>query len=244
AVFLRLMPRARGHRPSGATARTVVGGIRAGLRDPALVALYVQGALLMGGFVAVYNYLAFRLEGPEFTLPATVGSLIFAAYAAGTASSRLTGRLVPRLGRRRVLVVGTLTMAVGALLTLAGGLALVVVGLLVLTAGFFAAHATASAWVGARATTGRAQATALYNVAYYIGSALVGWVLGYAWSGRGWAAVVASVVALSAVALVVALVALPRPGADRCTQQDARAEDRVPDADASPALGLRGQPSR
>lgn len=209
AVFLRLMPRPRGYRPSGATARTVADGIRVSLRDPALVALYVQGALLMGGFVAVYNYLAFRLEGPEFSLPATVGSLIFAAYAAGTVSSRLPGRLVPRLGRRQVLVGGTVTMAAGALLTLAGSLPLVVLGLLALTAGFFAAHATASAWVGARATTGRAQATALYNVAYYSGSAVVGWVLGYAWSDRGWGAVVASVVGLAAVALTVALAVLP-----------------------------------
>ena len=208
-VFLRLMPRPRGYRPADASARSVVDGIRVSLRDRALVALYAQGALLMGGFVAIYNYLAFRLEGPEFALPATVGSLIFAAYAAGTVSSRLTGRLVPRLGRRRVLVGGTVTMAAGALLTLAGSLALVVVGLLVLTAGFFAAHATASAWVGARATTGRAQATALYNVAYYSGSALVGWVLGYAWSGRGWGAVVASVVGLAALAVAVAVAALP-----------------------------------
>lgn len=208
-VFLRLMPRPRGYRPTAASARTVVDGIRASLRDPGLLALYAQGALLMGGFVAVYNYLAFRLEGPGFALPATVGSLIFAAYAAGTVSSRLTGRLLPRLGRRPVLAAGTVAMVAGTLLTLSSGLVLVVAGLLVLTAGFFAAHATASAWVGARATTGRAQATALYNVAYYSGSALVGWVLGYAWSGPGWVGVVATVVALALVALVVAVAVLP-----------------------------------
>jgi MFS family permease len=185
----------------------------------------------MGGFVAVYNYLAFRLEGPEFALPATVGSLIFAAYAAGTVSSRLTGRWVPRLGRRRVLVSGTVTMAVGALLTLSGALPVVVVGLLVLTAGFFAAHATASAWVGARATTGRAQATALYNVAYYSGSALVGWLLGYAWSGPGWRAVVGAVVVLAALALALALTALPgrdRIGTRVTVSQEARAVHAVP----------------
>jgi YNFM family putative membrane transporter len=95
----------------------------------------------------------------------------------------------------------------GTLVTLSGSLLLVVVGLLVLTAGFFAAHATASAWVGARATTGRAQATSLYNVAYYSGSALVGWLLGYAWSGLGWGAVVTGVVALAVVALLVTVTA-------------------------------------
>ncbi|MCU1537967.1 MAG: transporter, partial [Humibacillus sp.] len=83
----------------------------------------------------------------------------------------------------------------------------VVVGLLVLTAGFFAAHATASAWVGARATTARAQATSLYNVAYYSGSALLGWLLGYVWSDVGWGGVALGVSALCAAALVVALAA-------------------------------------
>lgn len=100
-------------------------------------------------------------------------------------------------------------MVCGALLTLSGALPVVVLGLLVLTAGFFAAHATASAWVGARATTGRAQATALYNVAYYSGSALVGWLLGYAWSGPGWVAVVGAVAVLAGVASALALTALP-----------------------------------
>jgi predicted MFS family arabinose efflux permease len=212
AVFLRLMPRARGWAPTGrATLRDVLAGVRTSVRDPWLLALYAQGALLMGGFVAVYNYLAFRLEGPEFALPATIGSLIFGAYAAGTVSSRLTGRLVPRFGRRAVLAAGTVTMVAGAVATLSGSLPVVVAGLLVFTAGFFAAHATASAWVGARATTGRAQATALYNVAYYSGSAVVGWLLGYAWSGRGWGGVVASVVTLAVVALGVALSALRAP---------------------------------
>jgi MFS transporter, YNFM family, putative membrane transport protein len=232
AVFLRLMPRPRGYRPTtAATARTVTDGIRTSLRDPALLALYAQGALLMGGFVGVYNYLAFRLEGPEFALPATVGSLIFAAYAAGTVSSRLTGRWVPRLGRRRVLVGGTVAMAGGALLTVSSVLPVVVLGLLVLTGGFFAAHATASAWVGARATTGRAQATALYNVAYYSGSALVGWLLGYAWSGPGWVGVVASVVVLAAAALTLAVTVLPgreRIGTGVTASPEGRAVHAVP----------------
>ena len=244
-VFLRLMPRPRGYRPTtAATARTVADGIRTSLRDPALLALYAQGALLMGGFVAVYNYLAFRLEGPEFGLPATVGSLIFAAYAAGTVSSRLTGRLVPRLGRRRVLLGGTLTMVAGALLTLSSALAVVVLGLLVLTAGFFAAHATASAWVGARATTGRAQATALYNVFYYSGSALVGWVLGYAWSGPGWAAVVGAVAALAVVAMGLALTgpagppATPAAGPGDATGRPPRLLPAQRPSDEAQHLGL------
>ena len=42
----------------------------------------------MGGFVAVYNYLGFRLSGEPFSLPATAISLIFLAYLSGTVSAR------------------------------------------------------------------------------------------------------------------------------------------------------------
>ena len=39
------------------------------LRNPRLLALYVQAFLLMGGFVAVYNYLGFRLSGNPSAFP-------------------------------------------------------------------------------------------------------------------------------------------------------------------------------
>ena len=45
----------------------------------------------MGGFVAVYNYLGFRLSGEPFSLPATLISLIFLAYLSGTVTSRWAG---------------------------------------------------------------------------------------------------------------------------------------------------------
>ena len=45
--------------------------------------LYAQGFLLMGGFVAVYNYLGFRLEAPPFLIPASLASLVFVAYLSG-----------------------------------------------------------------------------------------------------------------------------------------------------------------
>ncbi len=55
-------------------------------RNPRLLAIYVQAFVLMGGFVAVYNYLGFRLSGEPFSLPATLISLIFLDYLSGTVS--------------------------------------------------------------------------------------------------------------------------------------------------------------
>ena len=210
-IFLKLMPPARCYTPpADPDWRVLAGNLRRCLSDRTLLVLYAQPLLIMGGLVAVYNYLGFRLEGPAFGLPAIAASLIFAGYGAGTLSSRLVGVWVPRFGRGRVLTVGTAAMIGGTMLTLADRLALVIIGLLILTAGAFVAHAVASAWVGQHARIGRGQATALYNVALYTGSAAVGWLTGFAWIALGWPATAAVVIGLAVVALVVGR-RIPRP---------------------------------
>ncbi len=72
------------------------------LRDRSIVRLCLLAFLLMGGFVACYNYLTFRLEAAPLGLSTTVTSLLFLAYLAGTVSSPLAGRLSDRFGRRRL----------------------------------------------------------------------------------------------------------------------------------------------
>ena len=112
----------------------------------AVVAVLLLPFVLMGGFVATYNYLSFRLAAAPFDLPAAVVGLVFLAYLAGTVSSAVAGRAAQRYGRARVLALGVVVMGLGLALTLPDRLPLVVAGLVVLTAGFFAAHAVASGW--------------------------------------------------------------------------------------------------
>jgi predicted MFS family arabinose efflux permease len=156
----------------------------------------------MGSFVAVYNYLGFRLEAAPFWLPASLASLVFVAYLSGTFSSGFAARLSERYGRRTVLVVSTVAMAAGAVVLAAEWLPAVLAGLLVFTAGFFAAHGIASGWTGALAPAGRAQAASLYNLGYYGGSSLLGWAGGLVFHAGGWAALVLGV---AGVALATAL---------------------------------------
>ncbi|MET4060453.1 YNFM family putative membrane transporter [Arthrobacter sp. UYP6] len=182
------------------------------LRDPRQVSLYLQGFLLMGGFVAVYNYLGFRLGGAPFWLPQSVASFLFLAYLAGTWSSRaagtLAGRLSARGGRRTVLLVSIAVMAAGLALTLATWLPAVIAGLVVFTAGFFAAHSIASGWAPFLATTGRAQSSSLYNLFYYVGSSVLGWVGGIFFQNWGWAGLSAFVGVLMILAAAVATTVL------------------------------------
>ncbi|RKW70502.1 MFS transporter [Galactobacter caseinivorans] len=182
------------------------------LKDRRLVALFCQGGLLMGGFVAVYNYLGFRLQAPPFLIPASLSALLFLAYLSGTWSSAQSGRLSSRHGRYPVLRGASGVMLAGLLLTWMDSLPAVIAGLLLFTAGFFAAHATASGWVPGLVRTGRAQASSLYNLAYYGGSSLFGWAVGLAFQGQGWGGVVASVGAMIVLAVLIAWAVLRKEG--------------------------------
>jgi len=210
AVFFRITPPPRGFRPRGASATAALRAVGQHMRNPRLVVIYAQGFLLMGGFVATYNYLTFRLEGAPFHLPVGLASLLFLAYLAGTVSSRLAGALVGRFGRGAVLLASAAVMVAGALLTLSGVLLVIIAGLVVLTGGFFGAHSVASGWSGARAEHDRSQSASLYNFWYYAGSSLFGYLGGVAWQQLGWPGLVGMVTAL--VLLASAFAALRARG--------------------------------
>ena len=232
-VFLLTAPRQLGFVPvrlsrpgHGLAAR-----LAANLRSPGLLALYLQGFLLMGGFVAVYNYLGFRLGMPPFGLPQSLASVLFLAYLAGTWSSRAAGTLAARLtgrgGRKSVLLLSIGAMAAGLALTLAENLPAVVAGLLVFTAGFFAAHSIASGWTPLLAREGRAQASSLYNLFYYTGSSLLGWAGGYWFQRNGWPALVLFVGTLLAAAALTAVLVLRREDVRPSAPEQAAPVDRT-----------------
>ncbi|HEY9395052.1 MAG TPA: MFS transporter [Nocardioides sp.] len=200
-IAITLIPRAQGWvRPVGKPTTSVREGVLANLRDPGMLVLYGQAALLMGGFVATYNYLGFRLEREPFGLPVAISSQIFFAYLGGTVSSSVAGRLAATHGRRKVMLTCVVITIVGVAMTFPDNLAMVLTGLFVLTTGFFGAHGVASGWVGARARVGKAQASALYNLFYYGGSSLFGWLLGYAYV-VGWWGVATAVLVLALTSL-------------------------------------------
>lgn len=187
------------------------------LRDRGLRALYVEAFLLMGAFVTLYNYLGYRLVAPPYSLSQTAIGAIFVIYLIGTASSAWVGNLAGRLGRPRVFWVMVGVTLLGAILTLFSSLVLILAGMVTVTFGFFAAHSIASSWVGHRARTAKAQASALYLFCYYLGSSAVGTLGGVFWARFDWWGVVGlvSVLLLAALALGLRLSNLPPTAADR-----------------------------
>lgn len=180
------------------------------LGDPLLLRIYGAAVLLVGAFVSVYTYVGFRLEAPPFAFTPAAAALIFLAYLAGTVSSRVAGWWSTRTGRRVVALAGIGVMIVGLVVMLSDSVPVLLVGLVLVTGGYFATHATATAWVGARADgPWRAQASALYTIAFYTGSAIGSWALGLAFQSGGWPLLTA--ISLAAALLAAALLSVRWP---------------------------------
>lgn len=199
-LFLVLLPPSRNFKRQRFQLGQLTGSLLNHLRNPGLLCLFLVAFTCMGGFVTLYNYVTFRLLGPEFGLSQTQVALIFLAYAFGAFGSSFMGTLVNRFGRSPILFSSLGIMAAGLFLTILPSLPAVVVGIVIFTIGFFGAHSVASAWVGFLAPHSRAQASSLYLFFYYLGSSISGTGGGFFYSLWEWPGVVLLILLLTGVA--------------------------------------------
>jgi len=96
-------------------------------------------------------------------------------------------------------------MGLGMAITNVPSTWVIILGLAIATIDFFAAHGVASAWVTRRAVVGKAQASAIYLVTYYLGASILGTLGGYAWTQWGWAGVMLVSGGAVLLALMVAI---------------------------------------
>ena len=167
-----------------------------------LARLFLVGFVNLGVFVAVFNYLGFRLMAAPYHLSHAALSLLFTVYLFGVVASPVSGAVGDRFGRRLVLLGGLACSGAGLLLTLLPGLPAIILGIVLMTIGFFTTHSVASGWVGREAPDHRGHASALYLLAYYLGSSVVGLVGGWFWTDLGWVGVVGFTAALLLLALL------------------------------------------
>lgn len=205
AVFWRMVPPSRHFHPTPLNLANLLNGFKQHLRDGALPWLFLEGFLIMGGFVTLFNYITYRLLGEPYRLSQAVVGSISAVYLTGIYSSARVGALADKLGRRRVLWAAISVMLAGVLITLARPLGIVLLGMLIFTAGFFGSHSVASSWIGRRARQARGQASSLYLLSYYMGSSIAGTLGGLCWHWAGWTGVGLFIAGLLVLALLVAL---------------------------------------
>ncbi|OOG57189.1 MFS transporter [Rhodanobacter sp. C03] len=204
-IFWRALPPSRHFVAQPLRWRVVLGRFTGMFRDRGLPWLFVEGFLLLGAFVTVYNYLGYRLLAPPYGLSQAVVGLIFGIYLVGTFSSAWMGHLAGRLGRRKVLWTAFALMLVGVALTMMQPLLLIMLGIVAVTFGFFGGHSIVSSWVGRRAGTAKAQASSVYLFCYYMGSSIAGASGGLFYASHGWNGVALFVGVLVLAGLLIAL---------------------------------------
>lgn len=203
--FWRSLPASRHFAPCPDGWRAWPLAVRRHLADAAMPWLFLLAFLLMGSYVGLYNFINYRLQGAPYGLGQSAMGAISAFYLLGMYSSVWSGRLADRLGRRGVLWAVMTIMIGGLLLTLSASLLLILAGIALYTFGFFATHSVASSWVGRRAASFKAVASALYLFCYYMGSSVLGSAAGVMWGQGGWNGVVAVLGAALLLALAIAL---------------------------------------
>ncbi|UDQ77915.1 MFS transporter [Pectobacterium brasiliense] len=205
-TFWRILPDSRHFRPGSLRPKTLLLNSKLHWRDAGLPLLFLEGFLLMGAFVTLFNYIGYRLLAPPYLLSQAVVGLLSVVYLTGSYSSPKAGALTARYGRGPVLSIAILLMLTGLGMTALSPLFAIFGGMMLFTAGFFAAHSVASSWIGQRARRAKGQASSMYLFSYYLGSSLAGTLGGFFWHSFGWMGISAFLSALLLLALVVSLI--------------------------------------
>ncbi|EJS95815.1 MFS transporter [Pectobacterium wasabiae] len=205
-TFWRILPESRHFRPGSLRPKTLLLNSKLHWRDAGLPLLFLEGFLLMGAFVTLFNYIGYRLLAPPYLLSQAVVGLLSVVYLTGSYSSPKAGALTPRYGRGPVLSIAILLMLMGLGMTALSPLFAIFGGMMLFTAGFFAAHSVASSWIGQRARRAKGQASSMYLFSYYLGSSLAGTLGGFFWYSFGWMGITVFLATLLFFALVVSLI--------------------------------------
>ena len=204
-VFWRLLPASRHFtaRPFklGALAISMA---RLSIKPP-IALLVVEGFILLGGYMAVFNYIGFRLQAPPFSMSQSIAGLVFLVYPLGSYASAFMGGLAGRIGRGRALCLSISIMIAGLAIMTPDNIFFIAGGLATMTFGFFGAHAISSGWAPALAERDKAQASSLYLLLYYIGGGVAGSYGGVFWTSHGWTGVALFAGSLMVATLGVAL---------------------------------------
>ncbi|MFT9848996.1 MFS transporter [Aneurinibacillus sp. REN35] len=189
-AFVWLLPRSTHFEPKHLDWKAATQSLGQHMRNRTLLYAFAIGGLLFFVFIGQYNYITYLLQGEPYHLPASIVSLLFLTYLAGTVSSTLSGRASRTLPQSWCIAIGVALMTLGALATLLDSLWMIGVGLLLTSFGFFFAHSAASSWVSRHAAFDKASASSLYLLSYYLGGSLGSFCLGFFYNGMGWMGVI------------------------------------------------------
>ncbi|MFZ6040254.1 MFS transporter [Vibrio natriegens] len=184
-----LLPKQRNFIPSSSGLRQQNRAILGHFKNQRIWFAMLIGGLNFALFVNLYSVMGFRLVSEPHNIPVGLASLIFVCYLGGTFSSRCAGHWSKRYSSILGMFLGAILSMSGMWIAAIESVAAMLFGLLLISFGAFFTHTLAYGWVGQKATTAKATATALYLVHYYVGGSLGGFLLLYCWQHGGWSTV-------------------------------------------------------
>lgn len=201
----KLLPPSKHFEPMPIKFSKLLNGYLHHIVQPRLPWLFFQGFLLMGAFVTLFNYIAYRLIAPPYLLSQAWIGVLSIVYLSGIFSSTTFGSWADRFGHARVLWIAVVIMLSGALITLFTPITIVFIGMVIFALGFFGAHSVTSSWIGRCATKAKGQASSFYLFCYYIGSSVLGTAGGHFWQSQQWNGVIGYIATILIISLLVAL---------------------------------------
>ncbi|TAM82888.1 MAG: MFS transporter [Candidimonas sp.] len=174
------------------------------LHNPYLHAAGALGFTVLFALVGMFTFVNLHLAAAPYYFSSGELANIFAVYLLGVVVTPLAGRVIPRLGIRRTVLLAVATSALGVLLTLVRPSWGIVVALAIASSGVFITQSATMSFIAYRITSGRSLASGLYYAAYYCGGFTGAWLCGVAYTLGGWPATVAILVAAQALGWSIA----------------------------------------
>ncbi len=175
------------------------------LTNKYLLAYCSIGAVMIGIFVSLYNYVSFVLLSPAFALPKIYVSNIYFLFIFGLFGSVLTHKLLAHLKPHKLLRLVLLTTAFGLILLLLNSLYFIVLGLVFVTISFFIAHVVCSYIISNIQPSHRSIAISVYLLLYYTCSSIFGSATGFLLDNWDWIGLVGSLLACVAILLGITI---------------------------------------
>lgn len=207
-IFWRALAPSKFFTPRVFSPAALTRSLLAHMRNPGIVLMVAIGFLMLGAYMALFNYAGFRLQAAPFGLSQSIAGLIFIIYPIGSLGSAHMGSLAARYGRGRMLIASIAITIAGTLIMSPDSLIAIGIGLIILTYGFFGVHSICSGWAPALADRDKAQASSLYLLFYYIGGGAAGTFAGLFWAAHGWMGVAVFSLIAMCMAIVLAFAML------------------------------------
>lgn len=179
------------------------------LRNRSLQVASMLGFTVLFAQVGVFTFVNLHLAAAPYRFSPGELANVFIVYLLGVVATPLAGRVIPRIGIRRAILLAVATSALGVLLTLAHSAWGIVAALAIASCGTFITQSATMSFIAYRITSGRSLASGLYYAAYYCGGFAGAWLCGIAYTLGGWPGTVATLIATQALGWAIAYYLMP-----------------------------------